>query len=224
MLLILAYRTVVMFLVVLVTMRILGKRQMGQLELSELVVAIMISELAVSPITNPGHRLLYGIVPVAVLLVGELLIAYLCMKSIRLRAFVFGKPSIIIRDGQIVQSEMRKTRLTATELTEALRIQGITDISTVKYAVMEVNGALSVLPFDAHTPATFAAHQLPTTDKGLPVLIINDGRLLHKNLQSVGLDKRWLEKELGKHGAKNHEQVFLLTVDENRNVYFAAKS
>ena len=223
MLLTLAYRTAVMYIVMLITMRVLGKRQMAQLELSELVVAVMLSELAVSPITNQNHRLLYGIIPMLVLLVGQLLIAFVCMKSVRLRAVIIGKPSIILQNGQINQREMRKNRLTLTELTEKLRAQGHTDLATLKYVVLEVGGSLSVLPYTAHTPATYSAQQLPGEDKGLPVLVINDGRILEQNLTSLGLDRRWLEKEIQKRGAKNPEQVFLFTVDENRNIYFAAK-
>jgi len=224
MLLTLAYRTVIMFAVMLITMRILGKRQMGQLELNELVVAIMISEIAVSPITQPqNHRLLYGIVPVVVLLFCELLITWGSMKSVRFRTLAIGKPSIIIQNGQVKQKEMRKNRLTLTELAEQLRIQGHTDLATIKYAILEVGGNLSVLPFHAHLPATHEAHQLTGKDKGLPTLIINDGRLLDKNLKSIGLDQRWLEKELQTRGMKDYRQVFLLTVDEQKNIYYAAK-
>jgi len=223
MLLTLAYRTVVMFAVILIAMRILGKRQLGQLELNELVVAVMLSEFAVAPITNPTNRLLYGIIPIAVLATGELLLAYICMKSVRLRAFFIGKPSTLIQNGQINQREMRKNRITLTELTEKLRAQGHTDLSTIKYVLLEVNGALSILPFTAHAPATHNAHQLPGEDKGLPVLIINDGRVLDENLKSLGLDGRWLEKELQKRGVSGAKDVFFFTVDEKRNVYFAAK-
>lgn len=224
MLLTLAYRTVVMFIIMLITMRLLGKRQMGQLELNELVVAIMLSELAVSPITNPGNnRLLYGIVPVVVLLAGELLIAFLCMKSIRIRTLFVGKPSNIIRDGQIIQKEMRRNRLNIDELTEKLRSQGHTDLSTIKHVILEVNGALSVLPFKAHTPATYESHQLQSKDNGLPVLVINDGRILDQNLTAIGLDRRWLEKEIKQRGASDPTKVFLLSVDENQNVYYAPK-
>jgi len=213
-----------MFIIMLVTMRVLGKRQMGQLELNELVVAIMLSELAVSPITNPGNnRLLYGIIPVAVLLVGELLIAFLCLKSVRIRGFIVGKPSNIIKNGQILQQEMRKNRLNLTELTEKLRAQGYTDLSTIKHVILEVNGALSVLPFKAHAPATYEAHQLQGKDNGLPVLVINDGRVLDQNLTALGFDRRWLEKELKKRGAVDHTKVFLLSVDENQNIYYAPK-
>jgi len=213
-----------MFIVMLVTMRILGKRQLGQLELNELVVLIMLSEIAVSPITTQNHRLLYGIIPVAVLLVGELTIAYLCLKSVRVRGWIVGKPSTIVKNGQINQEEMRKNRLNLTELTEKLRAQGHTDLSTIKYVILEVNGALSVLPFESHKPATYEAHSLPTKDKGLPVMLINDGRILDQNLQGLGLDHRWLQKELQNRGLKDPSDVFLFTVDENRNIYFAAKN
>jgi len=146
------------------------------------------------------------------------------MKSIRFRSILIGKPSIMVQNGQINQREMRKNRLTITELTEALRIQGHTDISTIKYAVLEVGGSLSVLPYTAHTPATHEALQLTGNDNGLPVLLIHDGRVLDKNLTHIGLDRRWLMKELEHRGLKDPNQVFLLSVDENRNVYFAARA
>ena len=219
----LAFRTVVMFVVILVTMRILGKRQMGQLELSELVVAIMISELAVSPITNPDHRLWHGIVPVLVLLVCELLIAYVCMKNNGIRKFIIGKPSIIIQDGTLNQKEMRKNRLTLTELAENLRSQGHTDISSIKYAILEVGGSISVLPFNEYSPATYGAHGLTAEDKGLPRQVIADGKIYDENLTSLGLDRKWLEKRLHERDTKNPEDVFLFTVDEMGNIYFVKR-
>ena len=220
----LAYRTIIMFAIILVTMRILGKRQTGQLELNELVAAIMLSELAVSPITNPDHTLLHGIIPIAVLMGGELIISYTCMKSVRLRRFIMGRPSVVIQNGQINQNEMRRNRITLTELTEQMRTHGVTDISTVKYGILEINGTLSLLPYAAHSPATHAAHQLETKDNGLPVIVVSDGRVLDENLKLLGLERRWLDKELKKRGAKDHKQVYLFSVDENRNVFFATKS
>lgn len=223
-LLTIAFRTMVMFLVVLATMRLLGKRQMGELELNELVVAIMLSELAVSPITNPERNLLHGIVPILVLLVAELLITYFSMKHVRVRAFLVGEPSIVIRNGQINQQEMRKNRVNITELIENLRNQGITDFSTLKYAILEVNGTISVIPYTAHTPATHMAHQLESQDNGLPVVLINDGRVIDQNLKAQGLDRNWLDKELANRGIKKSKDVFLLSIDENQNIYFAVKT
>lgn len=219
----LAFRTVVMFVVILVTMRILGKRQMGQLELNELVVAIMISELAVSPITNPDHKLWHGIVPVMVLLVCELVIAYVCMKHDGIRRIIIGKPSIIIQDGTLNQKEMRKNRLTLTELSENLRTLGHTDIQTIKYAILEVGGTLSVLPFAEHCPATHGAHGLQVEDKGLPRQVIADGKIYDENLKSLGLDRNWLKKRLAERGVTNHEEVFLFSVDELENIYFVKR-
>ena len=171
MLLNLTYRTIVMFVVMLLTMRILGKRQMGQLELNELIIAIMISEIAISPITQPDHRMLYAIIPIMVLLLCEISITFLSMKSVRFRTLVIGKPSFIIQNGQLNQKEMRKNRLTLTELSEQLRMQGHADLSTIQHAILEVGGSLSVLPFHAHMPATHEAHQLEGDDKGIPVLV-----------------------------------------------------
>ena len=222
----LVIRTLVMFAVILTAMRIMGKRQMGQLELSELVVAIMISELAVSPITNPDHKLWQGIVPVVVLLLSQIAISFLCLKSVRLRKFLIGTPSIVVQNGQINQKEMRKNRITLTELSEQLRAQGYTDIATVKHAILEINGSLSILPFNAHSPATHSANltgNFSPEDTGLPVLIINDGRLLEENLKIMGLNRKWLEKQLNVRGVKDYRDVYFFSVDEQKNVYFAKK-
>ena len=219
----LAFRTVVMFLVILITMRLLGKRQMGQLELNELVVAIMLSEIAVSPITNPDHRLLQGIIPVIVLLFCELGVSFATAKSVRLRSFVVGRPSIIIEDGKVNQRELRKNRLTITELSEHLRGQGHTDYATIKYAILEVGGTMSIIPFAQHSPATHGALNLAPEDKGLPRPIINEGRVFDENLKKLGLDRNWLEKELKSRGALKPQNVFLLSVDEKQNIYFVQK-
>jgi len=219
----LAYRTAIMFIFILITMRVLGKRQMGELQLNELIVAFMLSELAVSPITNLDHRLLYAIIPIIVLLAGEMLVAFFCMKSVRIRSIVIGKPSIIVQNGEINQVEMRKNRLTLTELCESLRAQGQTDISNIKYAILEVNGTLSILPYTAQLPATHTAHGLTVEENGLPVMLICDGRILDHNLNKLGLDQRWLEKELKNRSAKDPKQVFLLSIDENQNIYYAPK-
>ena len=219
----LAYRTVVMFAAIHITMRILGKRQMGQLELNELVVAIMLSEIAVSPITNPDHRLLMGLVPVLVLLICELVLSYTCMKSIKVRTLILGRPSIIVQDGKVNQKEMRKNRMTLTELAESLRGLGHADIATIKYAILEVGGKLSVLPLTAHAPATHQAHQLQVEENGLPQHIISDGRVMDKNLKNLGLDRNWLDKQLRLRGVSHPREVYLLSVDENHNIYFATK-
>lgn len=219
----LIYRTVIMFTIVIASMRLMGKRQMGELELNELVVAVMISELASVPIVEKDVNLINGIVPVLTLLACELVIVFLAMKNIRFRSFISGKPSILVKNGQIVQAAMRKNRFTIDELTEELRRQGVTDLSKIRYAILETDGSLNTVLYSAHAPVTCNDLNLAPEDPGIPVLVINDGRVLKNNLSLLGLNDSWLKKELQARNLDSPRDVFILTVDESRHIYIARK-
>ena len=201
----------------------MGKRQMGELEPIELVVAILISNLASQPLAEAGTPLLYGVIPVLTLLSCQVLIAYLTMKSIRFRRLISGKPSIIIKDGTILQAEMRKNRISIDELIVALRAQEITDMSTVKEAVLETNGSLSVILYSSEVPVTAGQMGVTAADKGVPVAVISDGRLLTDNLRILGYNEKWLSKQLSARKVKDAGDVYLMTVDETGGVYFVPK-
>ena len=207
-------RTIIIFTAIAVAMRIMGKRQLGQLEPSELVVAVLISDLASHPLQDVGTPLLYGLVPVIVLLCAML-------KSVRLRHLLCGSPSVIIHNGRIVQSEMRKNRLTIDELQEELRKKDVTDLAAVRYAIVETDGSMSVLLYPEHGPMTPAQMGLHPADGGLPLVLINDGRLIGENLKSLGKDRAWLEQTLRKHGLSGVQGTFLLTVNEQGELYTA---
>lgn len=216
------YSTSIMFVIVIVVMRLMGKRQIGELELSEFVVAVMISEMAAMPVVDPEMSLIHGIIPVVTLLMGELVISLLSLKNIKFREIVSGKPSIVVEEGKVIRRELKKNRFTLDELTEELRAQGITDISTVKYAILEISGKLSAILYNAHKPVTQSAMNIQQEDCGLPVLVINDGRVLTKNLQIMGLNEGWLRHELERRNIKGPEDVFIMSVDERNNIYFRA--
>ena len=152
-----------------------------------------------------------------------MILSVLTMKSVKFRAIICGRPSIIVENGKIHQREMKKNRFTVDELTEELRMKGITDLSTVKYAILETNGMISVLPYANQLPVTAEQMNVTPDDVGLPIVIINDGRVLDHNLKTRGLDENWLKKRLEEHKIKSAKDVFLLTVDEQNRVYFAAK-
>lgn len=216
-------RTVILYLLIIVGIRLMGKRQVGELEPTELVLAIMISDLAAVPMQDFGIPLLYGVMPIVILLCLTMILSVATMRSVRLRAVLCGKPSIVIREGKLRQQEMKKVRLTVDELIEELRLQGVTDISTVKYAILETSGQLSVLLFEAHQPVTPAQMQLAPSVATLPLVLISDGRVLEDNLRYLGLERNWLEKQLRTHGARSVKEVFLLTCDQDGNVYFTGK-
>ncbi len=216
-------RTLIVFIVILLFMRLMGKRQLGQLELSELVTAVLISDIAVHPLQDIGIPMLNGLLPAIILFCCETLISGISMKSVRSRAILFGRPSILIDNGKIIQQEMHHSRVTLDELQEELRKKNITDLSTVKYAVLETDGFLNTILYAGERPPTAAMLQLPAEDKGLPITVINDGRVLSRNLKLLGKNENWLQKELAKRGFKSPRQVYCMTVDEKNNIYFAAK-
>jgi uncharacterized membrane protein YcaP (DUF421 family) len=218
------FRTIILYILIIAGVRLMGKRQVGELEPSELVLALLIADLAAVPMQDFGIPLLTGVIPILTLLCLTMTLSILTMKSVKFRALVCGRPSVVVENGRIKQREMMKNRFTVDELMEELRMQGITDLSTVKYAILETNGQLSVLPFANQRPVTAQQMNCSPEELGLPLVIVNDGRLLTHNLTARGLNESWLNKQLATHGASSVKDVFLLTVDEKNNVYYASKA
>ena len=218
------FRTVILYVILMIGLRLLGKRQIGELEPSELVLTLIISDLAAVPMQDFGIPLANGVFPIVTLLSISLLISFFSLKSIRFRGLVCGYPTVIIREGKILQQNMARNRFTVDELMEQLRLQGCTDLSTVKYAILETSGQVSVLPYTKDSPATPQAMRLDVKDDvTLPVLLINDGRIMSDNLSASGYDADWLEKEMKKHNFTSPRQVFLMTVDESGSVTCVAR-
>ncbi len=216
-------RTIVLYLLIIIGLRLLGKRQLGELEPAELTLALIIADLASVPMQDNGIPLLTGLIPIAVLLCLATILSVLQAKSIRFRTLLCGRPSVVISDGVVVEQELRRNRLTVDELMEELRIQGFADPRVVKFAVLETNGQLSVLPRASQMPVTAAQMELDPQETGLPVIVISDGRLLHRNLTAQGRDEKWLYRQLAVHGKTSPKQVFLLTVDQLGNTYCVPK-
>lgn len=216
-------RTLIIYFALVLIMRLLGKRQLGEMELSEFVVAALIADLASHPLQDIGIPMINGLVPIVTLFCCEVLISGVAMKNIRLRALLFGKPSMLVEKGKIKQREMKKNRFTTDELMEELRNQGYLDISAVEYAVLETDGRLSVIPYPSESPVTPSQLKIEAEDKGYPVVVISDGHVIESNLRLVGRDMNWLKKRLAALGIKNTETVFLMTVNAAGQVYFAPK-
>ena len=216
-------RTVILYLLIIVGIRLMGKRQIGQLEPSELVLSLLIADLAAVPMQDFGIPLLMGIIPILTLLCLSTILSVLTVKSIRFRALLCSRPSIVVQDGQILIKEMVKNRFTVDELMEELRVAGITDLSSVKYAVLETTGRISVLPKAEEKPVTVKDMKLPTQDNGLPVILISDGRILSQNLKIRNLTEAWLKKQLRQRDVQDIRHVFLMTVDEKGHIYLAEK-
>ena len=207
-------RSAVIYITLLLGLRLMGKRQMGELELNELVIAMLLSDMASTPLQDPDLPLGYGLSAVFTVLILCFLLSFLTLKSFRFRKLFCGEPTLIIREGKLQQSAMRRNRFTIDELIGELRVQGITDLTTVQYAILETSGQLSIVERTEEKPLTAKQIGLPVKNEGdLPILLINDGVLLERNLEKAELDELWLQQVLLQHGAKNVRQVFYLSVN-----------
>ncbi len=213
------FRTVILYLLLIAGLRLSGKRQIGELEPIELVLTLLISDLASVPMQDFGLPLLNGVVPIVTLIALSTLFSTISLRCVRFRDLVCGRPALVIQNGTLCQETMRRNRLTLDELFEQLRGQGITDLREVKYGILETNGRLSVLLHSEHQPLTRAALDAP--DGGgvtLPTIVINDGRVLTQSLHQAGRDEQWLSGELKRQGVQRTQDVFLLSVDERGTV------
>lgn len=218
------FRTVLLYGLLIVGLRLTGKRQIGQLEPIEFVLMMLLSDLASVPMQDFGLPLLQGVIPIATLLALSTLLSGISMLSVRFRSLVCGEPTLIIREGVLQQAAMKRSRLTLDEVLEELRVQGVSSLDEVKYAVLETSGQLSVLLRADVQPATPRQMGLNVADDVfLPVIIIDNGRLMGKNMEKMGLDEKWLQKQLKAHKAHRVQDVFLMTVDRSGTVVLAKK-
>ncbi|MCI2056075.1 MAG: DUF421 domain-containing protein [Oscillibacter sp.] len=206
-------RTVILYFLIVFGLRLMGKRQIGDLEPSDLVLTMMVSDLATVPMQDFGIPLLAGVIPILTLQALSMLFSQLSLKSLRFRALVCGTPTVLIDHGRVCQSAMRKNRFTIDELLEELRAQGYSELDAVKYAILENSGQLSILPWPREQPATIKQlHQTVADDVELPVVLINDGRVLRKSLLKCGKTDEWLAQQLSSRGYSSPGEVFLLTL------------
>ena len=215
-------RTIILYLVLIAGMRLLGKRQIGQLEPSEFVLAMLIADLASIPMQDSGIPLLSGLVPIVTILSLELALSGLTMSSVKFRRILCGKPVILIENGRLDQDNLRKARITLDELTAKLRLKDVLDLTTVQYAILETDGSLSVFPFPKYMPPSAKDAGIPAGKQYLPVTIIEDGFFSGENLRRSGKNEGWLRSVLAEHRT-TAEETFLLTVDGAGKVNWIGK-
>lgn len=222
--LVIIIRTLILYSTVVFSLRIMGKRQIGELQPSELVVAIMISDVATVPMQSLDIPLLLGIIPVLTLLFAEVVTSYISIKSRTLRKFFMGEPSIVVYNGVICEKELMKQRFNLSDLLEELRVLGCFDISDVFVAVLETNGKLSVIPRDNARAATVEDLQLKNVrHEGLPSTVILDGKFNKCELARSGKTEEQIMKELKKRGAKKISDVFIASVDAEGEMFMQLK-
>jgi len=215
-------RTVILYLVLIFAIRMMGKRQIGQMEASEFVVTMLVANLASIPMQDAAIPLYSGLVPILTVLGLELVLSGLILHSVMLRRLFCGKPVILIDNGKILQENLRRTRVTLDELTGHLREKDVLEIAAVQYAILETNGNLSVFPYPAFVPASAKEAGIHTEKQSLPVTIIEDGFLLRENLKKAGKTEAWLKKILAEHIADIHGTL-LLTVNAADQVLWIGK-
>lgn len=215
-------RTIFLYLVLIFVIRMMGKRQVGQMEPSEFVVTMLVANLASIPMQDGAIPLFSGLVPILTVLGMELVISWLTVKSIAMRKLFCGKPVILVENGHILEDNLRATRVTLDELTGHLRQKDVLNIEDVQYAILETNGELSVFPFPEKMPACAADAGIRVPSQSLPVTVICDGLLLEANLRSLGKDGPWLNAVLKKHRA-SISGTLIMMADADGNVYFQPK-
>ncbi len=211
-------RTVVLYICVVVAMRIMGKRQLGELQPSEFVIALMISELATIPIDQTDIPLLHGIIPIFALVLLELIFSVLVIKSELARRLITGSPVQIIKDGKLIMKRLNSLRICIDDVMEQLRLAGYSSISQIDSAIIETNGQLSVIPKEEERPVVCRDLKLYPPQTHVPHTIISDGVLREKNLAGAGLSEKWLKKKLAKYNITDYSQVAFLSITDEKEL------
>lgn len=205
------FRTLIMYAAILAAVRLMGKRQISQLQTSELVVTLLISELAVMPIQQHQDPLWNGLVPMAVLALCEILVSLLMLKSGKFRQLVCGSPIVVIENGRVLQHQMRRLRMSTEDLFEELRQAGAFALEDVAYAIVETNGQLSVLKKSSADSLTPKQAGVKAAEEALEVVVVSDGKISQNSLRLCGRDPAWLREQLRCQGVELSE-VFIMTV------------
>ena len=215
-------RTIVLYSTLILVIRLMGKRQIGEMEPSEFVVAMLIADLAAVPMQDAGIPLLDGLIPIWTILAAELLLSYGAFRFVWLRRLLCGRPVILMENGKILYDNLKKTRISVDELTEHVRENGTTDLSTVRYAILETNGSISTLLYAKNAPADAKSAGIRVEETELPVAVVSDGRWLTHNLSISGRSRAWVRDRLEATGCAVRD-VLLFTVTPSGKTYLARK-
>ena len=216
-------RTIILYLLVILSMRLMGKKQIGELEPFELAITIMISELASLPMQDSRIPLLHGIVPILTLLILQNLFSLIQLKSEKIRSLINGEPSILIEKGKIDFQELKNQRFNINDLMEELRLQGYYDLENIEYAILETSGQLSIIPKTGESPVTKKDLSLQFTQERLPVTLILDGKINKNNLKLIKKDAKWLENKLKKDNISSYDELLIAILNSKGNLYYQKK-
>ena len=216
------FRAIVLYLIVLVVMRLMGKREIGQLQPFELAISIMIADLASIPMTEIGIPIFNGIVPILGLLVMHLILSLINLKSLKAREIICGKPSILIYRGKINENELKKERFTINELEERLRGNNVVNLGDVEYAILETSGQVTVIQKPEKRNTIPEDFNIVPEYEGIPYDLVVDGKVMNKNLKAIGKNYNWLKKQVEKFDIKP-EEALVVTIDGKGQIFCQKK-
>lgn len=218
------FRTLILYILVVTALRVMGKRQLGELQPSELVVAIMISDLASIPISDKSLPLWEGIIPISTLVIVELIFSFLVIKSEFFRTIITGRPAIIVRGGDMQQKVLKRLRLSIDDLLEQLRLMGYSDISEVDTVLLETNGQISVIPKEISRPVTCEDLKLSPQQTHLPHTIIADGKIRASGIKAAGITRGEVLSILKKQGISSPKEVFYMNITDDKKIFMEKKA
>ncbi len=217
--LIVAIRTFILYAAVLFAVRLMGKSELSKMSPFQMVVLFMIAELAAIPIDSTSASLVNGVMAIFTLMLLQIMISFLATKSEWFKGLVTDKPSILIDKGRLNEQELKRLRITTTDLMEQLRLENCPSLANVQYAIMESNGQLTVIPKAENHPLTPKDMQLAVTESMLPMILIADGKLYEKNLRTLGISKERLDSRLAEVNLDTYQKIFLAFYDENKQIH-----
>lgn len=216
------FRAILLYILVLIVMRLMGKREIGQLQPFELAISIMIADLASIPMTDTGVPITNGIIPILGLLVMHLVISMLNMKSIKSREIICGKPTILVYRGKINEKALKKERFTINELQERLRGNNIFNLGDVEYAILETSGQVTVIQKPEKRNTIPEDFNIVPEYEGIPYDLVVDGQIMYNNLNAIGRNEEWLKKEVQKFKMKP-EEALVVTIDGKNQIFCQKK-
>ena len=221
--LIVFFRSIVLYIIVLIVMRLMGKREIGQLQPFELAIAIMIADLAAVPMAETGIPISNGIIPILGLLVMHLIISFLNLKSMKIREILCGKPAILIYGGKIHEKVLKKERFTLNELQERLRSSNVVNLGDVEYAILETSGQVTVIQKPDKRTTTPKDFNIMPEYEGIPYDLVVDGKVMYNNLKIIGKDYNWLKKQVNKFNMEP-EEALIVTFDGGNQIFCQKKA
>ena len=211
-------KTIIIYILVLTAVRLMGKRELGQLQPFELVTLLIIADVAAVPMEEIGMPLLQGVIPILGLLTAEIIMSYLNVKFQFFHKLISGKPAVLVAKGKIVEKNLSKQRYSIDDLVEQIRVAGYPDINDIDYAILETSGEISIIPKNEKNNVTLEDLELTKEYVGYPRIVIMDGILFDSNLKALGYEMNWLQGKL-KEKHLNIKDTLLMMVDESGNTY-----